>query len=156
MRSSWSTGFMPWSSLRWKSRPWTRNFSRFSTSIRRTTIGDCKKPITGGGAIHDADPCGRDRRKLRGGEDDLAGAADPRVEAKRIKGGGDQARRAPVRHRPSREGQPPAHGGRRRHDDDHFGGEAGDGETARRIAPDRGTARALFQRSESRPRRRVP
>ena len=98
----------------------------------------------------------RDRRELRGGEDDLAGAADPRVEGKRVAGGGGQARRAPVRHRSPGEGQPPAHRGGRRHDGDHLGGEAGDGEAARRLAPDRGTARALFQRYGSCPRRRVP
>jgi len=51
--------------------------------------------------------------------------------------------------------QPPPHRGRRRHDDDHFGFEAGGGEAARRLTPDRGSARALFQRHGSCPRRRL-
>src|SRR3990172_1899248 len=38
----------------------------------------------------------RDSRQLRGGEDALAGAAPPRVEVKRITGGGGQARREPA------------------------------------------------------------
>jgi len=77
----------------------------------------------------------RGRRELGSREDDLAGAADPRVEGKRVAGGGGEARRAPVRHRPPGEGQPPAHRGGGRHDDDHLVGKAGVGEAARRLSP---------------------